>query len=215
MPKRWPQLISSLPVRSFWLCLLSLLLIALSSTPAFAENRTQLIENLSNWAEKTAARQDLDAYEKDLRVNLIHRLIFQTERKFHSNDWAEFLRLNLEEMSLVEEEPTRSFLLNLKDAFSEVFEVRENSLRFIQAFMEFSGIREPAAPEAFAASRNYSDGNQMQSAHPVSLDEAGDFLEEKERQKLEKSFFLEPPEELENEMRELQNFNGWNQNLSS
>jgi hypothetical protein len=194
-------------LRGFCWLLITVILVAASSTTAFAESRSQMIDHLRQWVQTTRERADLEAYEKDLRLRLIHRLIFQTERKFQDGNWAQFLGSNLEEMSEVEEEPTRSFLLTLKQSLTEVLESREDAFYFVRAFLEFSGIQEPSTLEEFAATRHYSDGSQMESSHPLSADEAGDYLEKKESAP-------PSPEKIETELLDLEQFNGWDNSVT-
>ncbi len=163
----------------FWLSasITAALFIALSSGTAFAESRGQMVGQLKDWARVTRQRADLDDYERDLRVQLIHRLIFQTERKFTDGSWGVFLKSHLQDISEVEEEPSRCFLLGLLESLETLLEPREDSFRFVQSYFEFSGVQKPTTLGEFEASRQYSNGVSVQSANPMDLEEASDYLD--------------------------------------
>ena len=60
-------------------------------------------------------------------------------------------------------------------------ERNENPIEFLKSFTEFSGISEPSTLEEFAETRQYYDGFGMYKAVPLDLNEAAEWVDQKER----------------------------------
>lgn len=169
--------------------LLSTLLLAaaLWGARAHAQSRMQSLEELRSWRQQIQVRQDLEDREKDLRLEFIDRLMFQIERKQGDQDLSTALQPILLEMKETDQLKINQslgsigdFLEQLHLSYLNLLEKNEKPLPFLQAFIEFSGISEPANMDEFAATRNYYDGRTVQPASPQDLEEAAEFLEKKE-----------------------------------
>ena len=146
-----------------------------------------VIESLQNWRQDTMERTDLEDRERDLRQQFISRLLFQIERKYMGENLRQFFKDSIWDMCLTDRMKMNQswggmevFLENLNQSLKELLEPRENPIGFIQAFTEFSGISDPATMEEFSETRSYTDGRQVQVAHPLELEQAADFAEEKD-----------------------------------
>jgi len=177
---------------------LSLLAAAVFSAKAHAEERFDLVSRLKHWQTETAVRQDLEAREKDQRLTFINRLIFQTERKYQGEAPKEFFVHTFSNMIETDQKGINQslggqeiFLSSLQDSLDSLLEPKEDPLHFIQAFMEFSGISDPATTDEFAETRSYFDGRNVLAAQSASLEEAALAVEEKEKglDPIEKNWF--------------------------
>jgi hypothetical protein len=139
------------------------------------------LSELKNWREKTAERQDLEDREKDLRLQFIHRLIFQVDRKYQGEDLKSFFAFAIKDMRLTDQMKINQslgsieiFLESLELAIQEILEPRESVVSLIQDFTDFSGISEPANVDEFAAHRSYFDGKKSIRARDLDLEVAGE-----------------------------------------
>lgn len=176
--------------KSFQILMISacLLLAAFMSAKAHAEDRFDVISKLKSWQTQTSQRADLEPREKDQRVHFISRLIFQTERKYKEESLKTFISKTLKDMIETDQAAINQsfgnqeeFLTSLKESFDTLLEKNEDPLNFLQIFMEFSGITEPATVDEFAETRSYFDGRQVLAAREVTIEEAAAYLEEKEK----------------------------------
>lgn len=165
---------------------LTLLVLVLFGARAHAESRLGRLEGLRSWKQETLVREDLAPREKDLRLDLIDRLIFQTERKFKEDSFQKFLVQTLEDMADTDELTINQsfgslsdFMFNLRDSL-ELIERNEDPLVFVQNFTEFSSISEPKGPGEFANSRSYYDGRRILPAQPMDLQEAANYVDDRE-----------------------------------
>lgn len=180
-----------------------LLIMALFSAQSHAapESKLQLIERLQEWKEQIQLRTDLDLREKDLEIEFVSRLIFQTESKYREQELQVFMQKTLTDMQ--ETDDLGSFLENLNEGLSILLEKNEDVLSFMQAFLEFSRIQEPATAAQFAETRSYYDGRNMMQAQAMSLNDAAEYVDEKERQATQfKSDWVATPESLTEEYKD-------------
>lgn len=181
---------------------LTLLFLALVGARAHAATRMSVLESLKGWRQQVESRTDLPPREKDLRLDFVDRLLFQTERKYKEGNLKEFLQKTLEEMADTDEMAANQsfgsmseFLLNLQDALRDLLEQNENPIEFLRAFTNYSGLTNPKTADEFAETRSYYDGKHLSAAHPMSLDQAAEVVEQKEkeaadaRQALESTIF--------------------------
>jgi hypothetical protein len=169
---------------------LVLLLAALWGARSHAQSRLQSLEELKTWRHQLSLRQDLDEREKDLRIEFVDHLMFQVERKQGDQDLKTALQSILADMKETAQLKTNqafatktAFLENLHLSYLNLIEKNERPLPFVQAFVEFSGLSEPATMDQFASTRNYSDGRRLIPANPKDPEEAARILEQKEAEK--------------------------------
>ncbi|MGZ5279785.1 MAG: hypothetical protein ACXWC9_07585 [Pseudobdellovibrionaceae bacterium] len=157
-----------------------LLVMALFSAQSHAASlsRPQLIEQLQAWKNTVTNREFMDLREQDLQIQFINRLIFQSESKYHEQDLQSFMQKTLTDLQ--ETDDIGYFLENINESLTTLLEKNENVLSFMMAFLEFSSIQEPATAAQFAEIRNYYDGHNHLQAQTMNLDEAADYLEQKE-----------------------------------
>jgi hypothetical protein len=186
-----------------------LLVVALFSAHAHAAitNKVDLIERMEAWKEEVAGRQDLELRERDLEIHLISRLIFQTESKFYDQDLNLFLQKTCEEMQDTDDD-FGPFLGALHEGLQTLLEKNEDPLSFAQSFLDFSSIQDPASATQFSEVRGYYDGHRMIPAQAMNVDEAADYLEQKEKAAAEfkssaYSSWVQGPEDLTQEYKDL------------
>ncbi|MEZ0392018.1 MAG: hypothetical protein ACAH59_07385 [Pseudobdellovibrionaceae bacterium] len=165
-----------------------LLVAALLGARAHAEDRFDVIAQLKHWQARTSFRQDLPEREKDQRLQLISRLIFQVERKYQENSLRDFFSVTLKEMIKTDQMTANQsflsqelFLLSLKESYETLLENKEDPLVFIESFTEFSSVTNPVSADEFAETRSYFDGKNVLAAKTMSLEEVSEILEEKEK----------------------------------
>ena len=156
-----------------------------------ANTKTEALQSLRLWSQETQARQEIEAQEKDLRLDFINRLIFQTDRKFVGGDLASFFQTALNEMAEVETltfnqsyQNLKPFLTSLIFNLREIREKNQDPLVFIKNFTQFSSVTDPKPAEQFAENCAYSDGRSIQAADPMEREEAADYVEEREQEQL-------------------------------
>ena len=164
---------------AIWLLFAVLTLNLCFSVSVLASTKGDSLDEIRIWRQTTADRTDLDEREQDLRLEFIDRLVFQAASKWVDQDAQTFFKETLAKMSQVDQlEINRSmgsqeeFLSLLSQAFTELLEPHESPLSFIENYLEFSGISEPATVDQFAETRNYSNGQTMIAANPTNLEEA-------------------------------------------
>jgi hypothetical protein len=168
----------------------SLLIAALMSARAHAENRFDVVHSLQAWQQHTSVREDLEDREKDLRLQFIQRLIFQTERKYQEDSLKEFYIQTLNEMVQTDEHlsnrsfgRTTAFLEGLSASLDELLEKNENVITFIETFTDYSGIQEPVSVSEFAETRSYFNGKSMMSATEPDLNATAASIDQIEKTK--------------------------------
>jgi hypothetical protein len=166
---------------------LTLLVLAFFGARAHAESRLELIENLQSWKKETLIRPDLKPREKDLRLDFIDRLIFQTERKFQEEPVRDFLLRTLEDMAETDDLASNQsygsnseFLLNLQESLKTLLEQRESSLAFLKEYTDFSSLSSPKSVDEFSETRSYYDGKNLRAANTMDFDAAAELAERKE-----------------------------------
>ena len=174
------------------ICFLTALLLAQSIglSLAFAQSKSQVITQLQAWRFDTAVEKDLEDFEKDLRISFINRLIFQTERNYQgdgsSNALRNFMIQTLKTLEKAEQRSTNRsmgsdeyFIVNLRQSLQEVLEPTEDVILFARAYLNYSGLSDPASAEEFGISRSYINGDQLLIANPADREEASVFVAEK------------------------------------
>ena len=157
---------------------------------AFAQSKSQVITQLQAWRFDTAVEKDLEDFEKDLRISFINRLIFQTERNYQgdgsSNALRNFMIQTLKTLEKAEQRSTNRsmgsdeyFIVNLRQSLQEVLEPTEDVILFARAYLNYSGLSDPASAEEFGISRSYINGDQLLIANPTDREEASVFVAEK------------------------------------
>jgi hypothetical protein len=161
-----------------WLLFITTILLG---SQLFAESPKVIVERLSKWQQTTANRTDLEDREKDLRLDFIYRLIFQTDRKYTGGDLKDFYVETLKDMVLTDQMKSNqsygsmtNFLESTQQVLTEILEPRESVINLLQEFTDFSGISEPADIDDFATHRSYYDGKTALEAQPLDMDSAGE-----------------------------------------
>jgi hypothetical protein len=161
--------------------ILTFVFLCLLGLQCFAESPAAVLSELKNWRDKTSERQDLEEREKDLRLQFIHRLIFQVDRKYQGQDLKIFFVSTIKEMRFTDQMKINqslgsieTFLEFLELTIQEVLEPRESVVSLIQDFTDFSGISEPANVDAFSSHRSYFDGKKSIRAKDLDLESAGE-----------------------------------------
>src|SRR5690606_31835443 len=119
-----------------------------------------------------------------------NRLIHKVQTRYSGTNLKAFLTPTLLEMARVEATiPTSSprlvrFLTYLAKAVEQVPERTEDTLDFIEGYVNFSTISQPTRPFEYLSHRDYTNGPHSESAKSVRPDEVGDLVEE-QLQKLE------------------------------
>jgi len=156
-----------------------------SCESAFATNKGMVIEFLQTWRQETQTRTDLDSREKDLRLQFETQLIFQTDRKYNGRPLKDFFSriisdlIETEQNSIAERnEKLLTFMQGLRTSLKDTLEPQEDVLRFIQGYVEYSGLTEPASADEFASDRNYYNGKTMRAANPLDLEAAATLADE-------------------------------------
>ncbi len=167
---------------------MTLLVLALVGARAHASPRLETLEKLRSWKSEIAHEKTLSPREKDLRLDFVDRLLFQTERKYQDGAYKEFLKSTLEDMASTDELTINQsfgsiseFLLNLQGSM-ELLEKNEDPMAFVRNFTEYSTVSQPKNPDDFALTRSYYDGKNILQAQPLEIDQAGALAEEKEIQ---------------------------------
>jgi hypothetical protein len=141
--------------------------------------KTSVLEFFSDWRIQITQDRFLDIRERDLRLQLVDRLSFQVDTKYSEQNFHQFLIDISNDIALTENMSSNRVLgsqaelfRNLSTSLQEVLEPSENILSFLRSFVEFSGVKNPKSVDSFADSRSYTNGYEMQSAEPITLDEA-------------------------------------------
>lgn len=176
--------------------------------PSGAVSKSGALERLQSWQKETLSRQDLEDRERDLRVHFVSRLIFQVERKYKETDFTKFLTNSLERMAETDSLQSNQsygsmslFFTNMATAINELMERKENHIDFMRSFTEFSGISDPSTLEEFSETRQYYDGVGMYKATPLNLDEAANWVDDRERALLSQPDLLKFDKNLQEELR--------------
>ncbi len=116
---------------------------------------------------------------------LIDQTIFQVETKYTGDDLKTFLQQRYLEMALIESKSLSAdtqlstFYTYLSIALRDLPEPGENPLAFLKGYVKFSSVSHPKNPNEFLAQRNFTNGVQNEKAHPVSLEDVGEIVEQK------------------------------------
>jgi hypothetical protein len=145
-----------------------------------------VISQLVKWREDVALDLGLSPREKDLRQQFVSRLLFQVERKYSETDLRKFMIDIVEDMEATDNLRANQsygglgpFLASLQEALTEVIEPHEDVIEFLREFTHFSSISSPQSLDAFAETRNYSDGREMEKASPMDADIAAESVAER------------------------------------
>jgi hypothetical protein len=157
-----------------------------SLRPAHAQTRqkTDFLQGFSSWLIATQNRKDLVEGERDLRLELIHRLKFEVQQKYSDQNTKDFLITAVKNVLLTDRMPeNRSlsrlipYLENLLEALKTMLEPREDALQFAQTYTEYSSVTEPLAVSEFGRSRDYSNGKLVLVADPLEAIDAAEIAE--------------------------------------
>lgn len=143
---------------------------------AATRSAQDLIQDLQKWQTELSEDQKLTNEERDLRIDLTHRLIFQVEAKYKEQAPRQTMKVILLDMKSTDSVSSR-FLLNLLKSFEESLEPNENPVVFIRDYTEYSSVSQPEPWENFARERDYFDGKTSFSASPMTPEEAADQAE--------------------------------------
>lgn len=145
-----------------------------------------VLGQLSDWRSEITLDTSLEAREKDLRLQLASRLLFQVERKYDETDLRKFMLSVVTDMKQIDELRANQsygglaiYLDHLHEALDELIEPREDVIGFIREFTRFSTIAAPKNLDDFSETRNYSDGKEMEKAAPMETDLAAETVAEK------------------------------------
>jgi hypothetical protein len=167
-------------ILSLSILLLVMALYGAQTHAASSMPKQQLLEKLQSWKDKVSDSKNMNLREKDLQIDLIGRLMFQSQSKYPEQDLQVFMLKVLHDMQ--ETDDHVYFLENLEEGLSTLLEKNEDVVSFMQAYLEFSGILEAKSASDFAEIRNYYDGRSTLQAKTMSLDEAADLAEQKEKE---------------------------------
>jgi len=127
-------------------------------------------------------------HEHTLRQEFLDRLIFQVDTKFSGGDLRPFLERTLTEMAKVDAASMApndaglwKFLKFAAEVVGKLPEKKENILTFLEGYMNRS-VANPIRPEDFMSTRNYSNGLDSESGHPLARDEVGAVADRRIRQ---------------------------------
>jgi hypothetical protein len=159
------------------------LLLSLSlSTPTLADwsyPKASVLEFFADWRLQIAQDRYLEDRERDLRIELVDRLSFQIDTKYAEQNLHQFFIDISNDIALTEHINSNRGLgskaelfKNLSLSLQEILEPSENVLSFLRSFVEFTGVKNPKSVDAFADSRSYTNGYEMQAAEKLTLDEA-------------------------------------------
>jgi hypothetical protein len=171
----------------FHLCLSSCFLLSANAGASnWSYSKPSVIEYFSDWRDQVSTDAYLSERERDLRLELIDRLNFQVDRKYVDEDLRGFLERITWDMALTDEMAQNKvwssggpeFLKNLHLCLREVLEPAENILGFVRSYVEFTTLSTPKSVEDFASSRSYTNGSEIESAAPLSLEDAGTVAED-------------------------------------
>jgi hypothetical protein len=157
-----------------------------SLEPVHANPKTEVLQNFTRWLTQTRERKDLLEAEKDLRLEVIHRLKFEFQQKYSGDqNLRDFFVLAVNNILLTDRMPeNRSlsrlipYLENLQDALKKMLEPREDALQFAKTFTEYSSVSEPLAVNDFGRTRDYSNGSIVLEAAPLSASDAAEIAEQ-------------------------------------
>lgn len=163
---------------------------ALLATPANATvgcfRKDVVLNQLIDWRSEIALDTTLEPREKDLRLQLASRFLFQVERKYDETDLRKFMLEVVIDMKRTDEMRDNqsygglaNYLDQLHEALDQLIEPREDVIGFIREFTRFSSIETPRSLDEFAETRNYSDGKDMEKADPMDTDLAAETVAEK------------------------------------
>lgn len=116
--------------------------------------------------------------EHMLRQEFLDRLIFQVDTKFVGGDLRKFFEVTLTEMAKIDAVTSSvdtglwKFMKFAADAVRRLPEQKENIVSFIEGYMNRS-ISNPARPEDYLNSRNYTNGAASEAGSPLSREEVG------------------------------------------
>jgi hypothetical protein len=127
-------------------------------------------------------------HEHLLRQEFLGRLIFQVDTRYNGGDLRMFLRSSLREMALndvtannADELSLWKFMKNAAEALAGTADKREDVLAFLDGYMQRS-VTNPANPKLYLSARNYTNGLQNDSGHPMRADLAGAIADKRTRE---------------------------------
>jgi hypothetical protein len=131
-----------------------------------------------------------EKHEHLLRQEFLDRLIFQVDTKYTTGTPRDFVEHALIDMAKVDAgsaatvdngEGLWKFLKFASDAIHRLPEKKENVVAFIEGYMSHS-IANPILPEAYLATRNYSNGAVSEQGRPASREVVGAFADRRLQQ---------------------------------
>jgi hypothetical protein len=183
----------------------------MGSLAAMAQSKSEIVSGLQAWRSQISNDQKIESFEKDLRISFLSRLIFQTERNYQSsgtnNELKNFMIQSLKTFLRIDQMNSNKslgsnefFLSNLLQGIQEDLEPTEDVLLFMRAYLEYSGISDPADCNEFAYQRSYINGDQLVAVNPLEIEEASSFVAEKLESEPEEEnlpvHLLDPSQEL-------------------
>lgn len=138
---------------------------------AWTYSKTNVLEFLNSWQDQIAFDPYIDEEEKDARLHLLNRFIFQIDRKYENEDLKQFLISISWDMALTDEMRINRIygsdailLKNLNYALKEIIEPAENVLAFLRSFIEYSGAKKPKSLDELIALRAYANQYEIEAA---------------------------------------------------
>lgn len=140
--------------------------------------RARIEESSAASVEFEVSRLQVAKKEHALRQEFLDRLILQVDTRFMGGDLRAFLERALTEMAKIDatngsaDPALWKFLKFAAEAVRRLPEKKENIIVFLEGYMNRS-VANPIRPEDFLNSRNYSNGLESESGHPVDRDQVG------------------------------------------
>jgi hypothetical protein len=176
--------------------LIFILIFNSSAAFGWSYDKTNVIDFLSAWRTQVGFDPYLDEIERDMRLQLIDRFTFQTDRKYNGENLKDFLIFISWDMALTDEMQRNKIygsdalvLKNLNQAIKEILEPSENILSFLRSFIEYSTLKNPRPLEDLINLRAYSNENEVQAASPMDYED----IVTQENQIPEETTTPEPP----------------------
>lgn len=140
--------------------------------------RARIEESSASAVEFEVSRLQTAKREHALRQEFLDRLILQVDTRFMGGDLRIFLERALTEMAKIDATNSAAnpalwkFLKFASEVIRRLPEKNENIVMFLEGYMNRS-VANPIRPEDFLNSRNYSNGLESESGHPLERDEVG------------------------------------------
>lgn len=137
-----------------------------------------LSENLDNLKKRRA--------ELAARREALSQLILIIDTHWTDQPLREFMEKQLLELAMTDistpqgDSQLWKFFTYLSIAIREIPEPREDIIRFIDGYIQYSSVLNPKTPTEFMAERHYTDGTTVFAAKPEKPENLGEVLENKQ-----------------------------------